>query len=150
MALSITEKVLALRDAEFFSMIPDEELNSVAQIAHEVNVSMGQQFIRQGERGDCLYLIVSGEAKVVLDDVGEIAQRGPKSLIGELAILWRQPRSANCVAGTDLTLLKIDYADFWALMEAHPHLVRKAINILMTRLNERTEDVRQHGGSASG
>ncbi len=150
MALSIAEKVQALRNAELFSAMPDDELPHVAQIAHEMAVGAGERFIRQGERGDCLYLIVSGEAQVVLDGAGEIARRGANSLIGELAILWRQPRSANCVAATDLTLLKIDHNDFWAMMEAHPRLVRRAIDVLMKRLNQRTEDVQQYGGSALG
>ncbi len=150
MALSIAEKVQALHNAELFSAMPDDELPHVAQIAHEMTVGAGERFIRQGEIGDCLYLIVSGEAQVVLDGAGEIARRSANSLIGELAILWRQPRSANCVAATDLTLLKIDHNDFWAMMEAHPRLVRRAIDVLMKRLNQRTEDVHQYGGSALG
>ncbi len=150
MALSTVEKIQALKNAELFGSMPADELPNVAQIAQEVTIGAGEQFIRQGEPGDYLYLIVSGEADVVLNSTGKIAQRSAASLIGELAILWRQPRSANCVAATDMTLLRIDRDDFWALMEAHPSLVRGAINVLMQRLDERSEDLKQYGGSALG
>jgi CRP-like cAMP-binding protein len=150
MTLSIAEKILTLQSAELFGTMPDQELTDVAHIAQEVTIRAGERFIRQGEPGDSLYLIVAGEAQVVRDATGEIARRGPTSLIGELAILWRQPRSANCVAVTDLTLLRIDRDDFWALMEAHPRLARGAIEVLIKHLNERTEDVQRYGGSALG
>ena len=150
MALSTVSRIEALKNAELFSIMPVEDLPYVAQIAQEVTISAGERFIRQGEPGDCLYLIVSGEAQIVLNGAGKIAQRGASSLIGELAIMWRQPRSANCVAATDMILLRIARDDFWALMENHPDLVRGAIDVLLKRLDERNEDLRRFGGSALG
>ncbi len=150
MALSTDQKIDALKNAELFSIMPADELPYVAEIAQEVTLHAGEQFIQQGATGDCLYLIVSGEAEVALNDMGRIAQRGAASLVGELAIMWRQPRSANCSAITDMTLLKISRDDFWLLMEKHPSLVRGAINVLMKRLDERSEDLKQLGGSALG
>lgn len=150
MALSTDEKIEALKNAELFGIMPADELPHVAEIAQEVTIDAGEQFIQQGAPGDCLYLIVSGDAEISLNEVGKIAQRGVASLIGELAIMWRQPRSANCIAITDMTLLKIDRNDFWLLMEKHPSLVRGAINVLMKRLDERGEDLKRLGGSALG
>lgn len=145
MSLSNDEKVAVLRNAELFGTMPDEELNEVAHIAQEVTYHTGETFIRQHERGDCLFLIVDGEAQVMLEGAGEIGRRGANSVIGELAILWKQPRGASCVAATPLTLLRVDYVDFWALMEAHPRLVRSAINVLMRRLTEHTENLKRYG-----
>ena len=145
MSLSMDEKIAVLRNAELFGAMTEEELNAVAQLAREVTYHTGETFIRQHERGDCLFLIVDGEAQVMLEGAGEIGRRGANSVIGELAILWKQPRGANCVAATPLTLLRVDYVDFWALMEAHPRLVRSAIDVLMRRLTEHADNLKKYG-----
>ena len=148
MTLSTADKVAVLRSAELFGGMPEEGLNEVAQMAQEVTYQTGEMFIRQGERGDCLYLIVDGEAQVTLEDAGEIGRRGANSVIGELAILWKQPRGASCVAATPLTLLRVSYVDFWQLMETHPRLVRSAIDVLMRRLTEHTDNLKKYGVDA--
>ena len=93
-------------------------------------------------------MIVDGEAQVTLEGAGEIGRRGANSVIGELAILWKQPRGASCVAATPLTLLRVSYVDFWQLMETHPRLVRSAIDVLMRRLTEHTDNLKKYGVDA--
>jgi CRP-like cAMP-binding protein len=145
MTLSTADKVAALRKAELFGAMSEADLNSVVEMAQEVTYQAGEMFIRQGERGDCLYLIVDGEARVTLDGAGEVGRRGANSVIGELAILWKQPRGASCIAASPLTLLRVSYVDFWQLMETHPRLVRSAIDVLMRRLTEHTDNLKKYG-----
>jgi CRP-like cAMP-binding protein len=65
-----------------------------------------------------------------------VATRTAKSTIGEMGILSRQPRSADCVALTDLTALKIDRDDFWELLAEKPPLALGVIKALSQRLDE--------------
>ena len=51
-------------------------------------------------------------------------------------------RSATCLALTDLTLLRIDGADFWQLLEATPSLALGVINTLAQRLDEAVTNLR--------
>ena len=136
MTLSTLERVLFLKSAELFEQIASEDLLPVALVAQEVHFKAEETLIRQGDPGDCLYIIVDGEANINLRGVGTVATRGPKSSAGEMGIISRQPRSADCVALTDLTALKIDHDDFWELLAEKPPLALGVIRALSQRLDE--------------
>jgi CRP-like cAMP-binding protein len=136
MSLSTIERVLFLKGAELFDQIPGEDLVPVALVAQEVHFSAGETMIRQGEPGDCLYIIVDGEASIVIRGVGQVAVRQARNSLGEMGLLSRQPRSADCVAVTDVTALRIDQDDFWELLAEKPPLALGVIRALSQRLDE--------------
>ena len=141
MTLSTIERVLFLRGVELFNQIASEELVYVARVCQEVYFRPGEQFITQGDIGDCLYILIEGEASVVIDDVGDIFYRASKDILGEMAIISRNPRSANCIAITDITALRINYDDFWDLMAEKPALALGVIKVLASRLDEVVKDL---------
>ncbi|UCH27611.1 MAG: Crp/Fnr family transcriptional regulator [Trueperaceae bacterium] len=141
--LSTIERVLFLKGADLFSNIDSEDLVPVAQVAEELHFEAGEAFIRQGELGDCLYLLVDGTVDIVIQGVGVVAQREPKSVIGEMAILSRQPRTADCIAKTDVTALKIGYHDFWELLAEKPPLALGVIKVLAQRLDEAVANLKK-------
>ena len=61
MALSLLEKVFFLKSVSLFEHIPGEEIVGIVPILLEVEIEPGVTFIRKGEEGDCLYIIVEGE-----------------------------------------------------------------------------------------
>ena len=134
MTLSNLEKVLFLKSISLFDQIPSEQLVKVAQIAHEVEFEPDEVIIKQGEQGDCLYIIVEGEAEISLNGAGMVRQIQPKSIIGEMAILSGQPRSANCISRSHLMVLKINRNDFWLLMEARSEIALGIIKVLVHNL----------------
>jgi CRP-like cAMP-binding protein len=134
--LSIIERVLLLREAEIFKAISSEDLVPVARVAREITIPAGATFIREGEIGDCLYVILSGEASVVVPGAGQVATRGPRSVIGEMAVISGQPRSADCVATTEITAIRVDRDEFWELLSERPPLALGVIAILTQRLDE--------------
>ncbi len=143
MGLSMIERVLLLKSAEIFSRLSGEDLLPVAELVQQVHFQAGETFIHQDEPGACLYVIVDGEASVVARGMGQIGTRGPKSAIGEMAIIWRRPRSADCVALTDITALKVEYEDFWELMEERPALAQGVITLLARRLDETMDNLQR-------
>ena len=136
MPLSTIERVLFLKGAELFDQIAGEDLVPVALVAQEVHFRAGETLLRQGDPGDCLYIIVDGEASINLRGIGPVATRQARSSLGEMGIISRQPRSADCVALTDLTALKIDRDDFWELLAEKPPLALGVIRALSQRLDE--------------
>ncbi len=143
MALSTVERVLFLKSAELFNQIASEDLLPVALVAQEVHFNAGETLIRQGDLGDCLYIVVDGEASIHIPGVGAVATRRSKSSVGEMGIISRQPRSADCVAMTDLTALKIDHDDFWDLLAEKPPLALGVIKALSQRLDEAVANLRK-------
>lgn len=145
MTLSTIERVLFLRGVRLFSQIPGEELVAVAHMAHEVTFKTGERFITQGDIGDCLYILVDGSVDIVMEEVGPVAQRRPKDILGELAVISRVPRTAHCIAATDVTVLQIDYDDFWDLMAENSKVALGVIQMLAYLLNETVEQIRVLG-----
>ena len=92
MTLSTIERVLFLKGVELFGQIAGEDLVPVAAAAHEVSFHAGKRFIQQGDLGDCLYVLVAGEASIVIRGVGEVATRQPKSIArSSSGVGWRPP-----------------------------------------------------------
>jgi CRP-like cAMP-binding protein len=90
-----------------------------------------------------LYLIVSGEASVRVPGVGEVARSTTNDLIGEMSIISRQPRSADCVAMLDMTVLQIDYEDFWRLLAGKPNIALGIIRVLSGRLSVTMQNIQE-------
>ena len=146
MTLSTIERIFFLRGVELFSQIDSDDLVSVAQVCHETYFTAGEQFITQGDIGDCLYILVDGEAKVVLEGPGDIFYRVSRDILGEMAIISRKPRSAHCIAVTPITALRIDHDDFWELMAEKPALAQGVIKVLASRLDEMVAELSRTGG----
>jgi CRP-like cAMP-binding protein len=139
--LSIIERVLLLKEAEMFKAISSEDLVPVARVAREITITAGDTWIHEGDVGDCLYVILSGEAGIMVRGLGQIATRGPRSVIGEMAVISGQPRSADCVAITDITAIRVDDDDFWELLRERPSLARGVITMLAHRLDEAVKNL---------
>lgn len=133
--LTIIERVLFLRGVPLFGQVPGEVLARVAQVTQIVHFASGRPFIRQGEVGDCLYVLIDGEADILVDN-RLVTQRKAGDVLGELAILDKQPRRATCVAVTEISALKIDQDDFMVVLAENPELVQGIIAVLIQTLDE--------------
>jgi CRP-like cAMP-binding protein len=129
--------------------LPDEDLLLLAQWAAIRNVPGNEMIVKEGDRTDSLYMILSGEVKVYLGEQGGketlLDLKGPGQYFGEMTLDDR-PRSASVMSLQPSKLAEISGADFKAFLLKHPetalHLIRNLIRV--TRgLNERTRgDVR--------
>jgi CRP-like cAMP-binding protein len=135
--ISTIEKVLFLKSVDLFSQIPAENLAQIVKIAREVYFDQDQYIIKQGEIGNCLFLIIEGEVKVLTDN-DEIARLGKKECVGEMSILDSEPRSASVIAVTDVVLLKINQEDFYEMISERPEVAQGVITMLTRRLRGNT------------
>jgi hypothetical protein len=133
MPLSTLEKVLFLQSIQLFERVPSEEVAEAAPIAQEVRFEPGETFIRKGEAGDCLYILVNGEVEVLIPNAPQPVRLQAGAVIGELAVLASRPRGADCRAATEVIALKIDKRDFWDLLRSRAELSIGVIDMLMRR-----------------
>ena len=124
---------------ELFKQIPSEDLVQVSQLTRQQRFQKGECFIRQGDIGNSLYIIVAGEVDVVVDGVGCVAKREVGSVIGEMALLSDSVRTASCVASSDLSVLQILREDFQNLMNEKPELAFGIMQVLIQRLEEASD-----------
>ncbi|MCZ6677133.1 MAG: cyclic nucleotide-binding domain-containing protein [Candidatus Poribacteria bacterium] len=103
---------------------------------HEVNVKAGEVIIRQGETGDCMYLIAAGRVHVY-NETQSIAYLEAGGIVGEWAILTAALRSASVAAVEDTRLFRLGQDAFHELMVDRPEVVRGIIQVLCRRFRER-------------
>jgi voltage-gated potassium channel len=94
----------------------------VAQLLRPRDYPAGAVIVRRGERGDCMYFVVSGELEIRV--MPEAIRLGAGDFFGELALLTGDPRNATVVATGQCTLLRLDIVDFRQLLGRQPELAR--------------------------
>ena len=61
---STLEKAMILKSVDLFASIPSQELIRVAQIAEEEQYETDAPLCKEGDFGDCMYIIANGKVKV--------------------------------------------------------------------------------------
>jgi hypothetical protein len=129
------ERVRFLRSVPLFEALSGEDLLSVADVVEQIEHRAGATIFVEGDPGEDLYLVVRGE--VAIHQRGErVAQLGEREFFGELAVLDRQPRSADAICATDAQLLRLRGADLRELMVTRPPIVDGIVRVLVRRLRD--------------
>ncbi len=103
-------------------------------------ITAGERFIHQGEEGRDCSLIQSGSCRVVLETQGQLrplAVIRERELVGEMALLTGEPRSAHVEAITDMELWSLSRKDFDALIAANPEMSAFLTEIVAEKLAAR-------------
>ncbi|MBK8014737.1 MAG: 2-oxoglutarate dehydrogenase E1 component [Deltaproteobacteria bacterium] len=132
---SSSATVALLRRINLFEGAPDAELREVAAIAEPVSKSPGDVIVREGDMGRDLFIVVRGHV-MVRRASRVVAELGAGDVVGEMAVLDHQPRSADAVARSPVELLRIHGDDLLPLMERRPALARGVIRVLTRRLRD--------------
>jgi signal transduction histidine kinase len=99
----------------------------------------GQIICREGESGEAMYLIRSGQAAIVkgsFDAPIVLACRGAGEFIGEMALLENLPRSASVVALDEVYLYHVTREDFQRMLSNSTKLDIGMLRKLSSRLRE--------------
>jgi len=114
----------------------------------------GEVIARQGDVGDCMYVIQEGRVEVLSENGGvltplRIADEG--EFIGEMAIFDRVTRSATLRALDDVRLLTIDKKNFLKRIHEDPSLAFRLVQTMSRRVRELGDELaRLRRGSAAG
>jgi len=131
--LTTVEKVLFLKSIDLFRALPAEELAQIAEIADEQEFVAGDPIFAEGEPGDALYLVVEGQVRVHKQDK-QLAVFSVRDVVGEMAVLDGESRSASVTVISDATLLKIGRDDFRDILTERPEIAMGVIKVLSRRL----------------
>jgi CRP/FNR family cyclic AMP-dependent transcriptional regulator len=134
-SLLLIEKVLLLRSLSIFSDTPEIILAELAPLMQQKEVEQGTLIFEEGEQGDCMYIILSGEIEIHKGRT-VLAVLKEKEVFGELSLLDAETRSASATAKTDCLLFKIDQEPFYELIESRPEVAMGFIKILCKRLRQ--------------
>jgi CRP/FNR family cyclic AMP-dependent transcriptional regulator len=99
--------------------------------------------IKQGDWDDDLFFILAGELQVVINGVSK-AVRGAGTHVGELTgTAPARARTATIHAIGDALVLRVKNADMRAVADRYPSVLRRMLDVLATRLDERNRTIGQ-------
>jgi len=151
-----------LKKVPAFAGVEDDGVRRLARICKSVEMQAGDAIIKEGEQGDCVFIIEEGQVEVsmaitmgrspwdeeaaAMDKV--LVKLGPGTMFGEMAFIFDQDvRSATIVALTPGKLLSISSADFQRLAGEDVHsayrIVLNIAKIIATRLRKTNQDVKK-------
>lgn len=103
-------------------------------------IPQGTTLFKAGDAADVMYVLMEGQANVMVGRIiVEIA--GPGSLIGEMALVDRAPRSATVVARTLCRVVPVDPGHFDLLIHETPAFGRHVMAVMAGRLRRMNENL---------
>jgi len=99
----------------------------------------GEIVVRQGEEGDCMFVILDGEVEVfseTSDKLVRLAVLEKGDFFGEMAIFQREVRTATVRTITETRLLTIDKKTFLRRIEEDPSLAFRIVETLSKRIHK--------------
>ena len=147
--LSTIEKAIFLAQVPVFQKLSVDELRVLADISEETTYAAGQQIFAEGERGDALYVTVSGRVSIQRgtqerpDAITHLATFGPRECFAEMSLFDGEPYSADAVAVEPAELLLVRREPLVALIKHHPELALGLFQVLGQRLRRANELIGQ-------
>lgn len=116
-----------LHDVDILSPLDDAAHDAIATAAKVHFYSRGEAVLRRGAAGDSMFVIHSGSVSVRFADDSpqgwhEVAQLGPGSVVGEMALLTGETRTADVVATSDVVAVEIGKELLQPILHANPDL----------------------------
>ncbi len=126
--LQCLEQVIIFQD-----LAGTDFLRHLAETLEEAQFPSHHTIFTQGDRGDLLYLLVTGQVKVHFDQV-QLAELKPGSYFGEMALLESRPRSASVTTLEPTQCLILTQAQVYQAIKERPQVAIKMIHVLCQRV----------------
>ncbi len=132
-----------LSKQRFFRTLDREVLALLHSRMLERRFDAGELLIRQGEKEDSLMVVADGEVEVSVMEGGKshlLKHAGPGEILGEMALLTDEPRSATVTAFTPVRAYVISAESFHELATRHPEISALLTLLLASRLGKAKHD----------
>ncbi|HET7790237.1 MAG TPA: Crp/Fnr family transcriptional regulator [Gemmatimonadales bacterium] len=134
-----------LQRVPLFDQLAPAEIVRVSEVARERSYPKNSVILFEDDPGDALYVVATGQVKVVL--IGEdgreviLSVLGPGEFFGEMALIDDEPRSAHVIAMEDSNLVVLRREDFQQILVQTPAISVSLLRELSRRLRRVDEKV---------
>jgi CRP-like cAMP-binding protein len=140
----ISEQCL-LHECFPFDSLPVDLVDKLEKHMEERIYSPTEYLTRQGDPGNCLFLIKKGTVGIIVTDehgvAHEIDRSGAGDVLGEMALLTEEKRSASLIAHDAVTARMLSAETFHEAATIHPEISQVLTKLLAQRLGGQRRDV---------
>ena len=145
--INIAFKQHLLASTDIFSQLSEQQLKTLAEAAHCQSFAPGEAVVQQGERGDSLFIVVSGNLEVFQAETTGHASHGPEQKIaslkttdifGEMSLCTGEARSASVICINECVLIEIERRHLLPLINEQPDVLETMGTILASRRQQLT------------
>jgi diguanylate cyclase (GGDEF)-like protein len=140
-----------LASSSIFQSLQPAELLQLTGTGVEELYAAGQKIVRQGDRDDGIFVVLSGRVRVVETVDGNevvLGQYGAGEILGELGALQNRPRSATVIATDETRCLKLLQGEFLTALRNSPQLCLALQRMIAGRLEHTDLLVARHAPDA--
>ena len=142
MGASMTPAELAaqLPKGSVFGDCDEKQLADLLAVGTVQATKANEEILRQGDEGTSLVIILDGVVRISMvtpngrEIILDYAEAG--AVLGEIAVLDGEPRTASAIAMWPGRLLRISRANFEGLIERHPKIAMRLLREMARRLRE--------------
>lgn len=152
--MTIEDEYQVLSRLELFENLDPVKLKRLIFVSQRYHLQAGEYLFRQGDTTFNPYGIISGEFSVLLNNDGSneisIAVQGEGALIGDMAVLSGEPRSASMRANCDSEVIEFDTDLFINTVTNDPGTALQMMKILATRIAKMDRKIETLAGDQIG
>jgi HEAT repeat protein len=145
--ISVPDKILHLRGIQIFEGLSVSELAAIASVTEEVVQPEKVDVIKEGEQGETMYMVISGEVSVIkgqpTGDEIELDLISGGDYFGEMALFENEVRSATIRTKEETRLLVLHKREFTEIVREYPQIALHICKELSNRLRRLHEKVRK-------
>jgi CRP/FNR family transcriptional regulator len=133
----LLEIIILLNNIPLFSLLKTEDIYMVASIASEEVYGKDDVLFYQGDLGDKLYIVVSGEVQVIKQINGvetQVATIKENEVLGELSLFDAETRTATVRGNSYCHFLVIERNQMEQLVYEYPAIAFGFIKVLISRM----------------
>jgi CRP-like cAMP-binding protein len=131
----------ALDDLDLFQgFFTYPELECLSSFMNLISAAQGDVIFHEGDKGGYMLILIDGKIKVSKSGDGGmylLSYEGKGRVLGEMALIDHEPRSATCIAATDCEMLSLSKDGLDKLAAASPPVAYKLMFVLARLLSRR-------------
>ncbi|MDH5216986.1 MAG: cyclic nucleotide-binding domain-containing protein [Gammaproteobacteria bacterium] len=146
--LDIFDRVIVLKNSQFFSSVKTEDLAIVAKVLEEEGFSAGDIIFKRGDFGEQMFIVESGKIGISISDSEHsgdyvcVMQKG--DCFGEMGLLDEQARSASAYVLEESKLLVLSKEKLKTLISNYPELSLGMLKSMSLRLRQSNEKLQNN------
>jgi CRP-like cAMP-binding protein len=99
---------------------------------------VGDVIFNEGDAGDYMFIVQEGLVDIILN--GKVVETvGEGGILGEMALVDQESRSAGAVAKTDCRVVPVSQKQFTFMVQETPYFALQVMHIMAERLRRQHE-----------